>query len=150
MYQRVMGTVKNNKKWNFDIPSITSTFNCRVGLALVTAGSPIGLKIGWSGFERSLGHCVVFLWKTPDSHSSSSQWRMHSNAFALRRANARNSIRGPVYVINSVDKTKLPCYTLSPTQHHSFFRNLSPIQGEFDIKKTSPEGAQSPNQRKVE
>ena len=27
---------------------------------------------------------------------------------------------------NSVDSTKLPCYTLSPTQHHSFFRNLPP------------------------
>ena len=37
-----------------------------------------------------------------------------------RRANARNVS----LVINSVDKTKLPCYTSSPTQHHSLFRNL--------------------------
>ena len=25
-----------------------------------------------------------------------------------------------IYVIDSVDNTKLPCYTLAPTQHHSF------------------------------
>ena len=37
-----------------------------------------------------------------------------------RRANARNVS----LVINSVDKTKLPCHTSSPTQHHSLFRNL--------------------------
>ena len=35
-----------------------------------------------------------------------------------------NSLRWPIYDINSVDNTKLPCYTLTPTQHHSFFRNL--------------------------
>ena len=28
------------------------------------------------------------------------------------------------YVINSVDSTKLPCYTLPQTQHHGFLRNL--------------------------
>ena len=33
-------------------------------------------------------------------------------------------IRWPIYIFNSVDNTKLPCYTLPPTQHHSFFRNL--------------------------
>ena len=26
-----------------------------------------------------------------------------------------------------VDNTKLPCYTLPLTQHHSFFRNLPPL-----------------------
>ena len=31
------------------------------------------------------------------------------------------------YVINSVDNNKLPCYTLPPTQHHSFFRDLFPF-----------------------
>ena len=35
-----------------------------------------------------------------------------------------NSFGWLIYAINSVDNTKLPCYTLSPTQHHSFFRNL--------------------------
>ena len=30
----------------------------------------------------------------------------------------------PIYVINSVDDPKLPYYTLSLTQHHSFFRNV--------------------------
>ena len=27
-------------------------------------------------------------------------------------------------IINSVENTLLSCYTLPPTQHHSFFRNL--------------------------
>ena len=41
--------------------------------------------------------------------------------------NFRNSLRWPIYVINSVDNTELPCYTLPPTQqHHSFFRNQPP------------------------
>ena len=38
-----------------------------------------------------------------------------------------NSLQGPIYVINSVDNTKFPCYTLPPMQHHSFFRNLPPL-----------------------
>ena len=38
-----------------------------------------------------------------------------------------NCLRWPIYVINSVDNTKLPWYTLPPTQHHSFFKNLIPI-----------------------
>ena len=29
-----------------------------------------------------------------------------------------------MYVINSVDNAELPCYTLPPTQHHTFFRKL--------------------------
>ena len=31
------------------------------------------------------------------------------------------SLRWPIYVINLVDNAKLPCYTLPPTQQHSFF-----------------------------
>ena len=38
-----------------------------------------------------------------------------------------NSLSWTIYVINSVDNTKLPCYTLPPTQHHIFFRNLPPL-----------------------
>ena len=55
------------------------------------------------------------------------------NCQSLRlRANARksqflSSLRRPIYIINSVDNTKLSCYTLPPTQHHSFFRNLPPL-----------------------
>ena len=32
-----------------------------------------------------------------------------------------------LHFINSVDNTKLPCYTPPLTQHHSFFRNLPPL-----------------------
>ena len=38
-----------------------------------------------------------------------------------------NSLHWPIYVINTVDDTKLPSYTLPPIQHHSFFRKLSPL-----------------------
>ena len=38
-----------------------------------------------------------------------------------------NSLRWTIYVINLVENTKLPCYTLPPTQHHCFFRNLPPL-----------------------
>ena len=31
------------------------------------------------------------------------------------------------YIIISADNTKLPCYILPPTQHHSFSRNLTPL-----------------------
>ena len=31
------------------------------------------------------------------------------------------------YIINSVDSTKLPCYTLPQTQHDGFLRNLPPF-----------------------
>ena len=37
------------------------------------------------------------------------------------------TLRWPIYVFNSVDNTKLPCYTLPPTQHNSFSRNLPPL-----------------------
>ena len=38
-----------------------------------------------------------------------------------------NSLRWTIYVINLVENTKLPCYTLPPKQHHCFFRNLPPL-----------------------
>ena len=38
-----------------------------------------------------------------------------------------NSLRWTIYVINLVENTKLPCYTLPPTQHHCFFRNVPPL-----------------------
>ena len=40
---------------------------------------------------------------------------------------ASNSLWWPIYVINSVDNTKLPCCTLPPMQHHNFYRNSSPL-----------------------
>ena len=38
-----------------------------------------------------------------------------------------NSLRWSICSMNSVDNTKLPCYSLPPTQHHSLFRNLPPL-----------------------
>ena len=33
----------------------------------------------------------------------------------------------PSYVLNSIDYTRLPYYTIPPTQHYSFFGNLPPL-----------------------
>ena len=33
----------------------------------------------------------------------------------------KNSSRWTIYIIDSVNETKLSCYTPPPTQHHSFF-----------------------------
>ena len=41
-----------------------------------------------------------------------------------------NSTQWPIYIINSVNNTKLPCYTLPLMQHHSFFRNLPPLPAQ--------------------
>ena len=43
-----------------------------------------------------------------------------------------------IYVINSVDNTKLPCYTPLPTQHHSFFRILPPLFIKYISINNSP------------
>ena len=45
-----------------------------------------------------------------------------------------NSLRWPIYVINSVDDAKLPCYTLPSTQYHSFFRNLPHLFSYSSLK----------------
>ena len=34
------------------------------------------------------------------------------------------------YQLNSVNNTKLPCYTLPLTQHHSFYTNLPPLPAQ--------------------
>ena len=38
-----------------------------------------------------------------------------------------NSLRWPIYINNSVDETKLSCYSPPSTQHHSFFWKLPPL-----------------------
>ena len=47
-----------------------------------------------------------------------------------------NSLWWPFYFINSVDNTKFPFYTLSPTQHHSFFRNVTPLSVDWLLRLT--------------
>ena len=53
---------------------------------------------------------------------------IHSDCFFFspeEDSKAFNSLQWLNNFINSNDNnTKLPCYTLQPTQHHSFFRNL--------------------------
>ena len=47
--------------------------------------------------------------------------------FSLTNHQLCNSLQWLIYVINSVDKTTLPCYTLPPTQHHN---KLTPLFAE--------------------
>ena len=47
-------------------------------------------------------------------------WR----AIALKMSAFQLYTQWPIYIINSVNNTKLHCYTLPLMQHHSFFRNL--------------------------
>ena len=64
---------------------------------------------------------------------------------SLSKTQLLNSSRWPIYVINSVDNTKLPWYTLAPTQHHSFFIHLNyrmfskkrRKEGFFALKKSN-------------
>ena len=44
-----------------------------------------------------------------------------------------NSLRWPIFIINSVDKITLSCNTAPPTQHQGFFRNLSPFVPRVDL-----------------
>ena len=41
-----------------------------------------------------------------------------------------NSSQWPIYITNSVNNTKLPCYTLPLMQRHSFLRNLPPLPAQ--------------------
>ena len=74
--------------------------------------------IGWKRNRRKLT-AVKSLKAGVPSVSPSSE-RM-AKGWCLKRQ-LWNSLRWPIYVINSVDNTELPCYTLLPTQHHRFFR----------------------------
>ena len=46
-----------------------------------------------------------------------------NEGLTLETSAFRISVRWPIYIINSVDKTKFLYTTSPPTQHHSFFRN---------------------------
>ena len=51
----------------------------------------------------------------------------------------RISVRWPIYIINSVDKTKFLYTTSPPTQHHSFFRNYPFIHMETKVLRSAIE-----------
>ena len=55
-----------------------------------------------------------------DNHSDEGLF-LETPAYKLFTVANLNSSQWPIYIFNSVVKTKLPCYTLSLTQHHSFF-----------------------------
>ena len=51
-----------------------------------------------------------------------------SKGLTLETSAFRISVRWPIYIINSVDKSKFLYTTSPPTQHHGFFRNYPFIQ----------------------
>ena len=55
-----------------------------------------------------------------DSHSDKGLL-LEMSAYKLFTVANLNSSQWPIYIFNSVVKTKSPCYTLSLTQHDSFF-----------------------------
>ena len=85
-------------------------------------------------FSHILLTYTVFIWWKMASVSvkradvsrgspSSSLWRWAK----ARNVGFRNSLRWPIYIINSVDKTRLSCYTPLLTLHHCFFRKSHPL-----------------------
>ena len=56
-------------------------------------------------------------------HSTFFFWIRSDEGLTLETSAFRISVRWPIYIINSVDKTKFLYTTSPPTQHHSFFRN---------------------------
>ena len=78
-------------------------------------------------FRYTWLYCFCRLSEPPyNTHTTHSSCICSDKGLTLEMS-AWNSLRWPIYVINSVDGILLPCYTLPPTQHHSFFRNLSPF-----------------------
>ena len=59
---------------------------------------------------------ALALRQSPSSIRSDEGLTLETSAFRI-------SVRWPIYIINSVDKTKFLYTTSLPTQHHSFFRN---------------------------
>ena len=51
-----------------------------------------------------------------------------------------NPLPWPIYIINSVKNTKLPCYTLPLMQHHIFFRNLPPLPAQQSCTQNEQAG----------
>ena len=60
---------------------------------------------------------LINIHTTHNSSNFSDEGLLHSKCQLF------NSIQWPIYFINSVNNTKLPCYALPLMQHHSFFRN---------------------------
>ena len=75
---------------------------------------------------RCLCECLTWLEPAIQSTSSPSvspSSQRSDEGLTLETSAFRISVRWPIYIINSVDKTKFLYTTSPPTQHHSFFRN---------------------------
>ena len=62
-------------------------------------------------------------------------FRQHSLLGQRLKLQLLNALRWYIYVSNWIDNIKLPCYTLPPTQHHTFSRKLPP----FTLSSTFPD-----------
>ena len=74
-----------------------------------------------------IGHRTEILKADVSSVSPSSEQVTKGEGLMLKTPAFRISVRWPIYIINSFDKTKFLYTTSPPTQHHSFFRNY-PLQ----------------------
>ena len=71
----------------------------------------------WSGTANISEYIVV-----DDSDTAEQDERLKK---VLEMSAFRISVGWPIYIINSIDKTKFLYTTSPPMQHHSFFRNYS-------------------------
>ena len=71
--------------------------------------------------EANIVQTIAELFGVEDD--SVSVWICSDEGLTLETSAFRISVRWPIYIINSVDKTKFLYTTSPPTQHHSFFRN---------------------------
>ena len=78
----------------------------------------IGHTIDYNGV--GVGHRTEILKADVSSVSPSIR---SDQGLTLETSAFKISVRWPIYIINSVDKTKFLYTTSPPTQHHSFFRN---------------------------
>ena len=65
-----------------------------------------------------------------NTHTTHNSYNFSDEGLLHLKCQLLNSTQWPIYIINSVNNTKLPCYTLTLMQHHSFFRNLPPLPAQ--------------------
>ena len=65
-----------------------------------------------------------------NTHTTHNSYNFSDERLLHLKCQLLNSTQWPIYIINSVNNTKLPCYTLPLMQHQNFFRNLPPLPAQ--------------------
>ena len=89
----------------------------------------LSFPLTWS--DEMSTEILSYFSKTDFSHVFTELFRPRRDGNTCEGLTLISLTNWPIDVINSIDKTKLPCYTLPPMRHQSFFRNFTPFN---DIK----------------